>query len=90
MITTDNHRLSQGQVFHSSSIACSMEALDQKAVKPLLNKKEGTLYTDSPGDIIDYTCDNRRFWLSVRNCQVPTLTSHNLELEQQIRIFGAD
>ncbi len=40
--------------------------------------------------IIDYRCDNRRFWLFAHNCQVPTPTSQNLELEQQIRIFGAD
>ncbi len=40
--------------------------------------------------IIDYRCDNRRFWLSAHNCQVPTPTSQNLELEQQIWIFGAD
>jgi valyl-tRNA synthetase len=39
---------------------------------------------------IDNRCDNRRFWLSARNCQIPTPTSQNLELEQQIRIFGAD
>ncbi len=30
---------------------------------------------------------NRRFWLSAHNCQVPTPTSQNLELEQQFRIF---
>ncbi len=39
---------------------------------------------------IDYRCDDGRFWLSTHNCQVPTPTSQNLELEQQIRIFGAD
>jgi hypothetical protein len=39
---------------------------------------------------IDYRCDNRRFWLSAHNCQVPTPTSQNPELEEQIRIFGAD
>jgi hypothetical protein len=39
---------------------------------------------------IDYRCSNRRFCLSSQNCQVPTPTSLNLELEQQIRIFGAD
>jgi hypothetical protein len=39
---------------------------------------------------IDYRCDNRRFWLSAHSCQVQTPTSQNLELEQQIRIFGAD
>ncbi len=32
----------------------------------------------SPTDI-DYRCDNRRFWLSAHNCQVPTPTSQNLE-----------
>jgi hypothetical protein len=32
---------------------------------------------------IDYRCDNGRVWLSAHNCQVPTLTSQNLELEQQ-------
>ncbi len=39
---------------------------------------------------IGYRCDNRRFWLSAHNCQVSTPTSQNLELEQQIRIFGGD
>ncbi len=34
---------------------------------------------------IDYRCENRHFWLSAHNCQVPTPTSQNLELEQQIR-----
>ncbi len=38
---------------------------------------------------IDYRCDNGRFWLSAHNCQVPTPTSQNLELQQQIQIFGA-
>ncbi len=38
---------------------------------------------------IDYRCDNRHFWLSAHNCQVPTPTSQNLELEQHILIFGA-
>ncbi len=36
-------------------------------------------------DPIDYRCDNRRFWLSAHNCQVPTPTSQNLELEQQMK-----
>ncbi len=39
---------------------------------------------------IDNRCDDRRFWLSAHNCQVPTPTSQNLDLEQQIRIFEAD
>ncbi len=39
---------------------------------------------------VDYGCDNKRFWLSAHDCQVPTPTSQNLELEQQIWIFGAD
>jgi hypothetical protein len=39
---------------------------------------------------IDYRCDNRRFWLSAHNCQVPIPTSQNLKLKQQIRIFSAD
>jgi hypothetical protein len=43
-----------------------------------------------PGKTIDYRCDNRRFWLSAHNCQIPTPTSQNLELEQQIWIFGVD
>ncbi len=38
---------------------------------------------------IDNRYDNRRFRLSAHNCQVPTPTSQNLELEQKIRIFGA-
>jgi hypothetical protein len=36
---------------------------------------------------IDCRCDNRRFWLSARHCQVPTPASRNLQLELQIRIF---
>jgi hypothetical protein len=43
----------------------------------------------SMAPIIDYRCDNRCFWLSAHNCQVPTPTSQNLDLEQQIRIFEA-
>jgi hypothetical protein len=39
---------------------------------------------------INYSCVNRLFWLSAHNCQVPTPTSRNRELEQQIRSFGAD
>ncbi len=39
---------------------------------------------------IDYRCDDRRFWLSAKNCQVPTPTFLNLDLEQQIRVFEAD
>ncbi len=39
---------------------------------------------------IDYRCDNRRIWLSAHDGQVPTPTSQNLEVEQQIRFFGAD
>jgi hypothetical protein len=38
---------------------------------------------------IDYRCDDRRFWLSAHDCQVPTPTSQNLDLEHQIRIFEA-
>ncbi len=37
--------------------------------------------------IIDYRCGNRRFWLSAHDCQVPTPTSQNLEVEQKILIF---
>jgi hypothetical protein len=48
------------------------------------------LVTSWAAQPIDYRWDNRRFWLSAHNCQVPTPTSQNLELEQQIRIFGAD
>jgi hypothetical protein len=39
---------------------------------------------------IDYRCDSMNFWLSAHNCQIPTPTSQNLEIEQQIRIFVAD
>ncbi len=39
---------------------------------------------------IDYRCDIRRFWLSAHDCQVPTPSSQNLDLEQQIRIFETD
>ncbi len=38
----------------------------------------------------DYRFDNKRFWLSAHNCQVPTPTSQNLDLEQLIWVFGAD
>ncbi len=41
----------------------------------------------SRAETIDYRCDDSRFWLSAHDCQVPTSTSQNLELEQQIRIF---
>jgi hypothetical protein len=34
--------------------------------------------------------DKRRFWLSAQNCRVPTPTSQNLEIEEQILMFGAD
>ncbi len=40
--------------------------------------------------ILDYRCDDMRFWLSSHDCQVPTPTSQNLVLEQQIRICEAD
>ncbi len=46
------------------------------------------VHTLSPEKPVDYRCDNRRFWLSAHNCQVPTPMSQNLE--QQIRIFPAD
>ncbi len=36
---------------------------------------------------IDYGCDDRRFWLSAHDCQAPTPTSQNLDLEQQMRVF---
>ncbi len=49
-----------------------------------------TSHLPLPGGLIDYRCNNRRFWLSAHNCQFPTPTSQNLELEEQIRIFGAD
>jgi hypothetical protein len=39
---------------------------------------------------IDYSCYNRRFLLPAQDCQVPTPTSQNLELDQLIRIFRAD
>jgi hypothetical protein len=42
-----------------------------------------------PSDI-DHRCDNRCFWLSTHNCQVPTPTSQNLWVEHDIWIFGAD
>jgi hypothetical protein len=38
---------------------------------------------------IDYGCGDAQFWLSAHDCQVPTPTSQNLELEQQMRIFRA-
>jgi hypothetical protein len=39
---------------------------------------------------IDYKCDDRRFSLSAHDRQVPTPTSQNLDLEQQIRILEAN
>ncbi len=39
---------------------------------------------------IDYRWDDRHFWLSAHDCQVPTPTSQNLNSEQQIQIFEAD
>jgi hypothetical protein len=39
---------------------------------------------------INYRCDDRRFWLSAHDCQIPTPTSQNLDLVQQIRICEAD
>ncbi len=39
---------------------------------------------------MNYRCDHGRFWLSAHDCQVPTPTSQNLEVEQKILIFGAD
>jgi hypothetical protein len=39
---------------------------------------------------MDYRCDNRRFWLSAHDWQVPTPTSQNIDLEKQIRIFWAE
>jgi hypothetical protein len=39
---------------------------------------------------IDYRCDNTRFRLSAHNCQVPTPTSQNLGLEQEIGIYAAE
>jgi hypothetical protein len=57
-----------------------------------LKYKEGKArHSLKQGDkTIDYRGDNRRFCLSTHDCQVPTTTLQNLELEQQIRIFGAD
>jgi hypothetical protein len=52
--------------------------------------RSSTLLTKLSLGPIDYRCDNRRFWLSAHNCQVRTPASQNLELAQQIRIFGAD
>ncbi len=48
------------------------------------------ILVEKPVFTIDYRCDDRRFRLSAHNCQVPNPTSQKLELEQQIRIFGAD
>jgi hypothetical protein len=39
---------------------------------------------------IDYRYDDARCWLSAHNCQVPTPTSQNLDLEQQIRTYEAE
>ncbi len=50
----------------------------------------GVLARIQPGFSMDYSCDNRRFWLSAHKCQVPTPTSQNLELDQQSRILPAD
>jgi hypothetical protein len=47
-------------------------------------------FSDNAGTI-SLTIDATKgvFWLSAHNCQVPTPTSQNLEIEQQIRISGA-
>jgi hypothetical protein len=56
----------------------------------LKKKKTMTILLQDGNPFIDYGCDKRRFWLSAHNCQFPTPTSQNLEVEQQIPIFGAD
>jgi hypothetical protein len=35
-----------------------------------------------------YRCDDGRFWLSAHGSQVLSPSSQNLEVEQQIQIFG--
>ncbi len=39
-------------------------------------------------DFIYCECDDACFWLSARDCHVPTPASQNLEVGQQIWIFG--
>jgi hypothetical protein len=48
------------------------------------------VWSGHAGSSIDYRCKNKRFWLSAHNCQVPTPTPQYLEVEPEIRIFGAD
>ncbi len=49
----------------------------------LRDKSFGRMSDEEWGEwIIDYRCDNRRFWLSAHKCQVPTPTSQDIELEQ--------
>ncbi len=49
-----------------------------------------TSQQSNPIHPVDYRCDYGQFCLSAHNCQVPTPTSQNLELEQQVWIFGTD
>ncbi len=70
----------------------SVERLNKIAIVPLftLTYEYITAGMNPSATTIDYRSDNMRFWLSAHNCQVPTPTSQNLELEQPIRTFGAD
>ncbi len=63
---------------------------------PAVNSQKALVHPQTQKTILnglsnlDYGCDTRRFWLSAHDCQVPTPTSQNLELEQQIPICEAD
>ncbi len=55
--------------------SCKLKSLSQRAMK-----RKTVLG-------IDYRCDDGCFRLSAHNCQIPTQTSQNLEIEQQNWVF---
>ncbi len=59
-------------------------------IVPWIMEKKTRQAEKKGGKTIDYRFDNRRFWLSAHDCQVPTTTSQNLDLEQQIRTCEAE
>ncbi len=85
---TDDVHLVRQSLFVVLELHCLQE-LNAKIVKRDIWLEVRTA-RETPDENIDYRCDNRRFRVSAHNCQVPTPSSQNLELEQRIRIFGAD
>jgi hypothetical protein len=86
--TASKHEFTSDELSEPTGLAVASDGsvlvLDNGANRVVQFSPEGT---NQP---MDYRCENRRFWLSAHNCQVPTPTSRNLELKQQIGIFGAD